>query len=124
MASKLTVMLFSLLLATPAVAFWLWLVIMPAIVAVLCPEGFECYTAGYLIDCKKLSLYPISLIRHSIVRYLRLFDSNISLLQKNSFVSLTVLIVLRIDVCGLRTVELEAFNGLTVLRNCQCSLTR
>ena len=115
MPSRLTVVLVSLLLATPAVAFWLWLVIVPARVAELCPEGCRCDTGGYNVVCSGPSLNPLPLTHVTDVQVLWLMENNIKLLEKDSFVSLTGLDVLYIYNCELRTIELGAFNGLTKL---------
>jgi len=117
MPSNLTVVLVSLLLATPAVAFWLWLLIVRAREAMMCPEGCECETAGYNVNCKSLSVNPIPLIHFTNVREMGLYENNISLLEKDSFVSMTELDELDIYKCGLRKIELGAFNGLTNLRD-------
>jgi len=115
MPSKLTVLLVSLLLATPAVAFWLWLVFVPAKVAVQCPEGCDCESGSYFIVCKFLSVNPIPLIHVINVQNLWFYENNITLLEKDYFVSMTELENLRVYNCGLRTIEFGAFNGLTVL---------
>jgi hypothetical protein len=111
MPSKLTVMLVTLLLATPAVIFWLWLVIVPARVAIPCPEECQCNIGGYEVSCKG----AVSFIRLTNVRVLEFVKNNIKLIEKHSFVSLTELKVLRVKWCGLRTIQLGAFNGLTKL---------
>ena len=46
---------------------------------------------------------------------LQFFNYNITLLEKDTFVSLTELEKLNIFKCGLRTIQLGAFNGLTKL---------
>ena len=118
MPSKRTVVLLSLLLATPAFIFWLWLLIVPARVAERCPEECKCGTGGIEIFCNNPSLTAIPLIRLPNVRRLSIFsNSNITLLEKDSFFSrrLTQLKVLHMYNCGLRTIELGAFNGLTEL---------
>ena len=115
MTSKLTVVLVSLLLATPGVAFWLWLVIVPARVTILCPEKCECDTAGYSIICSSKSLTAVPSIHLRNVQALWLSDNNITLLEKDSFVSMTELKLLDVTECELRTIELGAFNGLTEL---------
>ena len=108
--------LVSLLLATPAVLFWLWLVIVPARVAILCPEECKCDKEGYLVYCVGASLNALPLIRLTNVRLLLLQQNNITLLQKDSFVSLTELELLDVNMCRLRTIEVGAFNGLTKLK--------
>jgi len=115
MPSRLTVVLVSLLLATPAVAFWLWLVIVPARVAMLCPEECECDRAGYYVECNTRSLTAVLLFRFTDVRVLRLPYNQIVLLENNSSVSLTELEILELYNCGLRKIEFGAFNGLTNL---------
>ena len=115
MPSNLTVVFLSLLLATPTVIFWLLLVIVHARGAVLCPEGCTCDTGGYHISCYKKSLTAVPLIHLTNVRILRFERNVITLLEKNSFISLTELEELDIRYCGLRTIELGAFNGLTEL---------
>jgi len=115
MPSRLTAVLLSLLLATPVVLFWLWLVILSARVAIECPKECRCDTGGYAIFCSGASINPIPLIHLTDVRALWLSENNITLLKKDSFVSLTELKLMDIHSCGLRTIELGAFNGLTKL---------
>ena len=115
MPSRLTVVLLSLLLATPAVVFWLWLVIVPAKVEILCPEGCRCDTGGYFVECDGTSLKSVPLIHLTDVRVLGLFSNEITSLENDSFFSLTELDRLYIPKCGLRTINLGAFNGLTKL---------
>jgi len=117
MPSKRTVVLLSLLLATPVFIFCLWLLIVPARVAEPCPKECKCGTEGVEIFCYNSSLTAIPLIRFPNVRNLRLHNSNITLLEKDSFLprGLSQLGILFIDNCGLRTIELGAFNGLPKL---------
>ena len=115
MPSRLTVVLVSLLLATPLLIFWLWLVILPARVTMLCPEGCQCETGGYCVDCSCTSLKSVPLIHLTNVRELKLSINNITLWKKDSFISLTELDELYIELCGLRTIRLEAFSGLAKL---------
>jgi hypothetical protein len=115
MPSRLTVVLVSLLLATPPLIFWLWLVTLPARVAMLCPEKCKCDIGGYWVDCSSASLNAVPLIYFTNVRELNLFNNNITLLKKDSFVSLTELDLLYIDRCGLREIDFGAFNGLVKL---------
>ena len=115
MPSRLTVMLVSLLFATPAIMFWLCLVILPARVATLCPEGCWCESRGYHVACYGPSLTAVNVIRITNVQLLVLSENNITLFGRDSFVSLTDLDFLRVNRCRLRTIELGAFNGLTKL---------
>jgi hypothetical protein len=57
--SILTVVLLSLLLATPAVIIWLCLVKVPVRVAVLCREGCECDRAGCEAFCENTSFTAV-----------------------------------------------------------------
>ena len=116
MPSRLTVLLVSLLLATPVLIFWLWLVIVPARVAELCPEECWCDTAGYYVECVGTSLNAVPLIYLTNVRYLSLERNNITLLHKDCFVSLSELEILTVFKSELRKIEVGAFNGLTKLR--------
>jgi Leucine-rich repeat (LRR) protein len=117
MSSRLTVVLVSLLLATPAVMFWLWLVIQP--IKVLCPEECRCNANGYYVNCLSSGLNSIPLILPTHVRILVLFDNNITFLEKDSFVSrgLTEMEILMAIFCQIGTIDLGAFNGLTMLKN-------
>jgi hypothetical protein len=117
MLSRLIVLLVSLLLVTPAVIFWLWLVSLPARVAKLCPEECECDTGGFSVFCSSTSLKPVPLILTD-VRLLELFDYNTSLFERDAFFSrgMTNLEILDVRFCGLRKVEFGAFNGLTNLK--------
>jgi hypothetical protein len=91
MPSRLTVVLVSLLVTTPVVMFWLFLVIVPARVATLCPEGCTCDTGGYDVDCDDASLTAVPLIHHKNVRELWLTFNEIIFLENDRFVSLTEL---------------------------------
>jgi len=64
MPSRLTVVVVSLLLATTVLIFWLWFVILPTRVSILCPEGCECRKGGYIVICNGPSLTapPLTLI--------------------------------------------------------------
>ena len=115
MPSRLTVVLVSLLLATPAVAFWLWLVIVPARVAILCPVGCWCDTGGHYVSCRNTSLTAVLSIHLTDIRALDIYYDNLTVLEMDSFVSLSELKILKISNCELRTIELGAFNGLTEL---------
>ena len=115
MPSRLTVVLVSLQLATAVVIYWLWLVIVPARVAIRCPGECQCDTAVCFITCSRQSLNAFPLILLTNVRVLWLSDNNIKLLEKDSFGSMTELDILDISNCGLRTIKLGAFNGLTKL---------
>jgi len=116
MPSSLTVVLVSLLLATPAVIFWLWLVIIPARVAILCPKECTCDTVGIIVECNSTSLNTVPLIHLTDVQIIWLYYNKITLLEKDSFVSLTELRGLYIYDSGMRTIELGAFNGLKNLK--------
>jgi len=102
-------------LATPAVTFWLWLVVQPARVAMLCPKECMCEAGGYQVFCNDSSLTAVPLIHLTDVRSLWFYENKITLLKKDSFVSLAELNSLYVIACGLRTIELRAFNGLTKL---------
>jgi len=90
---------------------------MPARVAILCPENCQCEKAGYIVRCDGPSLTAVPLIHLTDVRVLRLDKNNITLLERDRFVSrgLTELEILIVSNCVLRTIELGAFNGLTKL---------
>jgi hypothetical protein len=62
MPSNLTVVLVSLLLVTPIVMFWLWLVIEGARIAILCPEECEFDPARYEVSCHGSSITTVPLI--------------------------------------------------------------
>jgi hypothetical protein len=110
MPSRLTV-----LLATPAGIFWLWLVIVPARGSAWCPDECQCDTARYKVSCHSPSITTVPLIRLTNVTIFELYDNNITLFERDSFVSLIELEVLSVWRCGLRTIELGAFNGLSKL---------
>jgi len=116
MPSRLSVVLMSLLLAAATVATWLWLVIVPAKVSMLCPEGCQCDPTGYIVHCRGSSLTLVALIHLTDVRKLYLYNNNITCFEKDSFVSLTELDILYIRGGGMRKIELGASNGLTKLR--------
>jgi len=117
MPSRLAVVLVSLLLATPALIFWLWLVILPARVAMLCPEGCWCDPGGNYINCSRSSLNSMTVTFHTDVRTLKLDHINLTSLKKDTFLSrgLTQLERLSTKSCGITRVEPGAFNGLMKL---------
>jgi hypothetical protein len=123
MPSRLTVVLMSLLLATPALISWLWLVIVPLRVTKLCPEECWCDVGGYFVDCSNKSLHNIPSIYLTHVQELVLNNNSITSLEKDIFVSkgLIELNFLALDRCGLQIIELGAFNGLTKLTNLSIS---
>jgi hypothetical protein len=104
------------MLAAPALIFWLWLMIQPAGVAILCPEEWWCETGGYHVDCSESLLNSIPLILRTNTRRLALNDSRITSLEKDDFVSrgLTELGEFGAKFVRLATIELGAFNWLTV----------
>ena len=115
MPSRLTVVLLSLLLALPVVIFWLWLVIVPSRVAIMCPEECLCEIVGRNVQCVGTSLTAVPLIKLTAVRGFWFSENKAKILVKDSFVLLTELEKLFVHSCGLRTIELGAFNGLTML---------
>jgi hypothetical protein len=116
MPSRLTVLLLSFLLSAPVLMYWLWLVLLPARIAILCPEGCHCDELGGRVFCYGTSLNSVPFIHFTNVQILKFFESSITLLRKDTFVSLTELEELFVNKCGLRTINLEAFNGLTILK--------
>ena len=117
MPSRLTVVLVSLLLATPAVIFWLWLVIVPASVAVLCPEECQCDLIGHHVSCYGPSLTTVPSIRLTGVETLDVNNCKVTLFERDYFLSrgLTELEILTVWQCELEIIELGAFKGLTKL---------
>jgi hypothetical protein len=117
MQSRLPVVLVSLLLATPTVMFWLWLVIPPRRWAVPCPEECLCFESGYNVDCAGSGLNSIPPILPKNVGTLKLDDNNVTIFVNDSFVSrgLVSQVILSADFCKIRRIELGAFNGLTNL---------
>jgi len=75
------------MLATSAVIFWLWLVIQPTRVAILCLEECWCDPEGYHEDYLGSSLNSVPLILPTNTRRLALNDSRITSLEKEAFVS-------------------------------------
>jgi Leucine-rich repeat (LRR) protein len=117
MPKRVTVVLVSLLLATPFLMSWLRLVIVPYKVTKLCPQECWCDIGGYWIDCSGKSLHSIPSVYFTHVQELVLNDNNITSLERDSFISkeMTELDILALGRCGLQTIELGAFNGLTKL---------
>jgi hypothetical protein len=113
----MNVVLVSLLLASPAIIFWLWLVIVPISVTKLCPEKCRCDVGGYFVHCSSKGLHNIPSIYLTHVQGLVLNGNNITSLEKDIFFSegLTELNNLALDSCELQTIEVGAFNGLTKL---------
>jgi hypothetical protein len=87
MPSRLTVLLVSLLLAKTAVIFCLWLVILGATMAKLCPDACSCDLGGYYVNCSDSSLTSIPLIFPTTIREHVLGGNNITSEEKDSFIS-------------------------------------
>ena len=117
MPSRLTMVLVSLTLATPAALFWLWLIIQPTREAIPCPEECWCEIDGYFVNCSDADLKNIPSILPTHVRGLLLDGNNVTFLEKGSFVSRGVfqLELISADFCKIRKIELGAFKGLTKL---------
>jgi len=115
MPSRLIVVLVSLLVATPAAVFWLWLVTETVRVDKLCPEECWCNHLGTYVTCSSPSSIPLMFPTN--VRGLELVNVTITSLEKDEFDSrrLKDLRVLFIAYCQVETVEVGAFNGLTEL---------
>ena len=103
--SSLTVMLLSLLLATTAVIFWMWLVILPTRVAISCPEGCVCETDGYYVNCSPFN--SIYLIFLTYVRELVFYSNSKTSLEKDRFISsgLTELQEISFNNCEIETIN-------------------
>jgi Leucine-rich repeat (LRR) protein len=117
MPSRLPVVLVSLLLTTPVVLFWLWLVLQPAIVAKLCPGECRCDILGYYVNCSGSGLknFPSTLPTH--VRKLELDGNRIPFIETGILSSrgLVELKILKVGFCNISQVDLGAFDGLTKL---------
>ena len=118
MSSRLIVVLVSLLLTTPAVIFWLWLVIQPKTGATICPEECRCKKAGINVNCSGSGLNNIPLNVPTNVRQLLLDGNSIAYFENDSFLSrgLVDLQVINADFCELRKIDFGAFNGLKILK--------
>jgi len=117
MPSRLTVVLVSLLLATPVIIFWLWLVTLPTSVAIQCPEECRCESDGYKVNCSDSGLNSIPSIIPKHTGQLILNGNNIPIFAKENFLSkgsdqLQIIIA---DFCKITKIEVEAFNGLPKL---------
>ena len=121
MTSRLTVVVVSLLLATPAAIFWLWLVTQAARVEQLCPEQCWCYPLGTVVTCSLSSSIPLTFPTN--VQGLVLENGSLTSLEKDTFDSrrLKDLYLLIISYCEVETVEVGAFNGLTELMSLSSS---
>jgi hypothetical protein len=86
MPSRLTVVLVSLLLATPAVILWIWLLILPERVAIQCPEECCYEKVGYHVDCSSSSLNSIPLNFPANFQKLALDSKIIRSLKKDIFI--------------------------------------
>jgi len=117
MPSRRTVVLVSLLMATPVIIFWLWLVILPPSVAILCPEKCRCTEQGLSVNCSRSGLNSIPSILPKHILVLSLDGNNIPFFAKDNFLSkgLVHLETIRADSCKIKTIEVGAFNGLPEL---------
>jgi len=117
MPSRVTMVLVSLLVATPAVIYWLWLVILPARVDTLCPKECWCHHLGTFVTCSLSSSIP--LVFPTNARGLFLINGNVTSLKKDTFDSrgLNDLFTLIITNCQVETLEVGAFNGFKELKS-------
>jgi hypothetical protein len=108
MSSRLTVVLVLLLLATPDIIFWLWLVILPTRVAIQCPEECRCKDDGYYLKRSDSGLNSIPSILPTHVRVLVLDGNSVTYFVYSSFISrvLVDLQILKAGLCEVRKIEL------------------
>jgi hypothetical protein len=99
-------------------------VIVPGREAAPCPEHCLCYPGQYVVICKGPSSTAVPSVRLTHVRALYISYVNIPFLERDSFVftGLTELDCLWIFGCGLKTMDVGAFNSLTKLTNLSLSL--
>jgi hypothetical protein len=116
MPSSLTVVLVSLL-ATPAVKFWLLLVILAARVVVLCLEKCLCDTRGYYVDWSRSSLNNTLVTFPKEVQVLPLSFNKNYFFEEKKVISgeLSELETFVLNHCKIMTIEAGTFNGLTTL---------
>jgi hypothetical protein len=116
MPSRLTVVLVSLLLTTPAVIFWFWVVIQPTTLAL--QYLVECWydPGGYQVECSSSPLNS-PLIFPTNDRQLLLDNNSTTSLEKDRFIAskLTELGEISFNECEKTTIKLRAFNGLRKL---------
>jgi Leucine-rich repeat (LRR) protein len=119
MPSRLTVVLVSLLLATPVIIFWLWLVILPTSVEIQCPEECRCEGDGYYVNCSVSGLDSIPSILPKHMRKFVVDGNNITLFAKDYFFSkgLDELRIIKADFCNIKKIDVGAFNGLPKLEH-------
>ena len=117
MPSRLTVVLVSLLVATPVTIFWLWLMILPKIVPIQCPKECRCEDDGYYVNCSLSGLNSIPSVLPKHVRRLVLDRNNTRLFEKDNFVSkvLVELEIIEANFCNIKKIEVGAFSGLPKL---------
>jgi hypothetical protein len=117
MPSTVKTLLMTLIVVSPALIFWIWLMILAARLTLLCPQGCWCNAGGDTIDCTNSSLDNIPVITQEDVLSLKLHYNNLTYLKKDAFLpsGLTHLEILIIDNCELAGVEPGAFNGFKTL---------
>lgn len=117
MPSKLAVGLVLVLLAIPFLMCKKRRLAQPARVVKLCPEECRCESGTYRVSCPMSSLNNIASNFLKTFREFQLDGKRIPSLKKNSFISkgLTELEEIPLNRCGLETIELGAFIGLTKL---------
>jgi hypothetical protein len=117
MSSRLIVVIVSLLLAIPAVTYWIWLLNQPIREETQCPKKCRCDEVGIEVNCSDSGLNRIPSILPTYVRKFVLDGNNITLFGNDSFVSegLVELEVLKAAFCKIIKIESGTFNGFTKL---------
>jgi insulin-like growth factor-binding protein complex acid labile subunit len=117
MPTKWTVVLVSILLATPVIIFWLWLMILPTSVTIQCPEECRCENDGFYVNCSGSGLKSIPSILPKHIRRFVLDHNNIPFFAKDNFVSkgLVELETIEANFCNIKKIEVGALNGLPKL---------
>jgi hypothetical protein len=115
MPSRKNKLLASQLLATTALMFWLCLEIWIAGMAKLCPDGCWCDHKHNYVKCSSLNSIPKMF--PTGVQGIFIQNSNITYLVKEAFDSrrLEDLLVLMINHCQVKTIEVGAFTALRKL---------
>ncbi|XP_069694837.1 uncharacterized protein [Periplaneta americana] len=117
MALSLKIALISLLLLlTPALTFWIWLLRQAFLSSIQCPTGCWCEPMGDSVDCSDSKLQDIPQNYGRNISILMLDHNNLNKLKKKIFLNRGIahLDELSLAHCNLSDVDTEAFNGLVI----------
>ncbi|XP_069696519.1 uncharacterized protein [Periplaneta americana] len=117
MSSRSRIIPVAVILLTPVLVFWMWLLSKAIKSSWLCPRECWCDPEEGILDCSHASLKELPQIYHNPIYKLYLHYNNFSILAKKAFISKSILQIesLYLSNCEISYIDVDTFNGLVLL---------